>query len=439
MKKKYSLDYDIVYADERCEAIHNIIDELDADPNATDLEQMADYILFGKDDTLLSAVDVKEISMPKRRYNSYATKAEQNESLDSLLEDPVVAQEIENTARPVGPDAKSPYKVCRQEIVRTTYAPDGTVEKMGDDFDNEGNPIPFMRELWASIDKWQERYEMYCGRKDPNEWVLSHPITKYNLYKLNHFIIDLRRQQYYIKDVYNPALHLFGASHGSHGPIDFNCDTGLWLEPSEWCERKRHPHEGDLQQPSLDDVRENRYGQLFWKISNNKLDYENPSHILALLDNYVSLLKRSYTHPDSPTRMVCWDIEMLIEDANLTEVEQWLLEQRVAHRNLFLVRKALEEENITLSETQLRHTIRVLIPRKIANAAKRRRLISEMERGRLPSLTCTKCGTKLPRNSFFFARARDKKTGFCSQCKDCQRKARQARSSKPHKNIEVKI
>lgn len=80
---------------------------------------MADYILFGKDDKLLSAVDSKEISVPKRRYNSFATKAESNESLDGLLEDPMVAQDIENTAKPVGPENKSPYKVCRQEIRRT--------------------------------------------------------------------------------------------------------------------------------------------------------------------------------------------------------------------------------------------------------------------------------------------------------------------------------
>lgn len=38
MKKKYSLDYDLIYADERCDAVAAIIDELDTNPNETDLE-----------------------------------------------------------------------------------------------------------------------------------------------------------------------------------------------------------------------------------------------------------------------------------------------------------------------------------------------------------------------------------------------------------------
>lgn len=350
MKKQYSLNYDIVYAEERCKAVHDILDELDTVPNATDLEQMADYILFGKDETLLSAVDVKEISMPKRRYNSYATKAERNESLDTLMEDPAVAQDIENNGRPVGPENKSPYKVCRQKIERTIYAEDGSIEQMGDDFDNYGNPIPFMRDLWESIDRWQERYDMYLGLKEPNEWVLSHPLTKYKLYQINHFIIELRRQQYYIKDVYNPDLHFFDLSHGNRGAVDFNNDTGLWLEPPEWCERKRHPHNRDIEQPPHDNVRENRFGQLFWKISDNKLDYENVDHMRALIENYANLLKHSYSHPDSMTRMICWDMEMLVEDAKLTELEQWILEQVVAHRNHFLIHKALDAEGIVYSE-----------------------------------------------------------------------------------------
>ena len=440
MKKKYSLNYDIIYADERCDAICEIIDELDTDPNQTDLEQMADYILFGKDDTLLSAVDTKEISQPKRRYNSFTTKAESNESLDGLLEDPMVAQDIENTAKPVGPENKSPYKVYRQEIRRTKYAEDGSILERGDDFDNEGNEIPFMRELWASIDKWEERLRMYRGHETPNEWVLEHPISKYQLYKLGHFVIDLRRQQYYIKDVYNPTLHFFNVKPASHSKIDFLHDTGLWLPSEEWCARKRHPHLGDREQPLLQDAPRNyATGHIYWKLSDNKLDYEDSAHILALLDNYVSLLKRCYAHPESDMRQICWDLERLIEESNLTDVEQFVLEQRVAHRNLFVIQKALEAEDITLSDTQLRNMARNVIPRKLANTAKRLRLESEVASGHRGTIKCSRCGRSLPRDPLYFARAKDKKTGYCSQCKDCQKIQRDNRNKRATKKIEVKI
>lgn len=113
MKKAYSLNYDIYSTYDRIDAIAEILDELPQTPNHTDLEQMADYILYGKDDQNLSVVDTKEILQPKRRYSSFQTKAEETESLDTLLEDPVVAQDIENNAKPVSSENKSPYKVFK--------------------------------------------------------------------------------------------------------------------------------------------------------------------------------------------------------------------------------------------------------------------------------------------------------------------------------------
>ena len=61
MKKAYSLNYDIYSTYDRIDAIAEILDELPQTPNHTDLEQMADYILYGKDDQNLSVVDTKEI------------------------------------------------------------------------------------------------------------------------------------------------------------------------------------------------------------------------------------------------------------------------------------------------------------------------------------------------------------------------------------------
>ena len=61
MKKAYSLNYDIYSTYDRIDAIEEILDELPQNPNNTDLEQMADYILYGKDDQNLSVVDTKEI------------------------------------------------------------------------------------------------------------------------------------------------------------------------------------------------------------------------------------------------------------------------------------------------------------------------------------------------------------------------------------------
>ena len=62
MKKPYSLDYEIIRDVDRNTHVTNILDSLDVLPSDTELEQMADYILFGKDDKYMSARDRKEIS-----------------------------------------------------------------------------------------------------------------------------------------------------------------------------------------------------------------------------------------------------------------------------------------------------------------------------------------------------------------------------------------
>ena len=50
MRKKYSLDFNIVRDVDRLHAVEEILDTLQVDPTPTELEQMASYILYGKDE-----------------------------------------------------------------------------------------------------------------------------------------------------------------------------------------------------------------------------------------------------------------------------------------------------------------------------------------------------------------------------------------------------
>lgn len=50
MKKKYSLDFSIERDADRLRAVEEILDGLDTDPTPSELEQMANYILYGKDE-----------------------------------------------------------------------------------------------------------------------------------------------------------------------------------------------------------------------------------------------------------------------------------------------------------------------------------------------------------------------------------------------------
>ena len=60
MKKKYSLDFSIVRDIDRLAAINEILDTLNTDPTPTELEQMASYILYGKDENGKNSIQRNE-------------------------------------------------------------------------------------------------------------------------------------------------------------------------------------------------------------------------------------------------------------------------------------------------------------------------------------------------------------------------------------------
>lgn len=55
-KKQYSLDFSIVRDEDRMHAVEEILDKMERDPNPTELEQMASYILYGKDENGQNAI-----------------------------------------------------------------------------------------------------------------------------------------------------------------------------------------------------------------------------------------------------------------------------------------------------------------------------------------------------------------------------------------------
>jgi len=74
MKKKYSLDFSIVRDIDRLHAVEDILDSLATDPSATELEQMASYILYGKDENGKNSIQRNETIDKDKRYKSYKTK-----------------------------------------------------------------------------------------------------------------------------------------------------------------------------------------------------------------------------------------------------------------------------------------------------------------------------------------------------------------------------
>ena len=89
MKKSYDLDYSIERDTDRVLAVKEILDTLPTDPKPTDLEQMASYILYGKDENGQNSIHRHETTDDgQRRYSTFARASEKVVSLDELLDNP---------------------------------------------------------------------------------------------------------------------------------------------------------------------------------------------------------------------------------------------------------------------------------------------------------------------------------------------------------------
>jgi len=93
LKKKYSLDYSIERDIDRLHAIEEILDTLDTNPTNTELEQMASYILYGKDENGKNSIQRGETTDSDKRYKSFQRAADKVQSLDEILDNPLADQQ----------------------------------------------------------------------------------------------------------------------------------------------------------------------------------------------------------------------------------------------------------------------------------------------------------------------------------------------------------
>lgn len=403
--------------------------------------------MFGRDEKYLNDIDTHDIMRPHYRYNTFKTSDSKVMSLDALLDgvnpdrspnapDVQSARDwVESTAHFLGEkNDRTPFRKYTPVIKHPLYSRDGTLLEKGDDTDNFGEEIPFMRDLWGRIKHYQKLVDMYEGKIVPNEYVRSHPLTNYNLYRFKHHVVDIKRQQFYIKDVYNPELKFSKMEHPKVSPVTYESDSGVWLTKEEWERRAANPKTYDMWQGSKTitenvpyDAATNKY---FWRISYNTLDYENPFHIKMLLRNYTGLLKKSYPFPDSTLRMILWDLEHLIEESNLDDLEQFLLRSLVANYNMSQIQKVLVGEGYVFSDNDVSDLMNRKLPKKLSQTARRLRIESEAETWDGPRRVCGCCEKNLPLTSDYFYKDNHRKDGFTRLCKSCSVEVRRKKENR---------
>lgn len=421
MKKAYSLDYSIERDTDRLKAIEDILDTLDTRPSNADLEQMASYILYGKDENGQNAVKRGEVTDSNKRYTSFTRAADKNKSLDEILDNPLSDQQALKSL-----DEKQVYTKKKPSIKKPKYDKAGNLVDIGD------ADIPGMTQLWENIDRLEKIYAVSEGKLPPDEE--TQPITdSYRLYQFKHMLIDVRRHQYYLKDAYKPTLHFLAVAPPKAQTYDWDSDSYYWMPYDKWRERVDNALLHTISKDIADyETRLNDEGNLEvkWVVRHHTFDWENPQHIKHLINYYSAIYMQVYDKMDSWGRTLIYDFDRYFNMCGFSPVREYILTRRIDKATFAQITQEVQEKfGIKYNETHLSSILNKEIPERMATVAKKHRQLLEcpMEERK----QCYTCKQYLPRNLLFFSKNQGRRDGFSSNCKECEKKKRIARGGQP--------
>ena len=414
MKKKYSLDFSIERDSDRLKAVEEILDTLNTDPTATELEQMASYILYGKDENGQNAIQRNETIDKDKRYKSYKTKDDKVQSLDEMMEAPGFDEQ----------QVRSAYKRDSYTVPRPTISRPKFDKNTGEMIDPGDSDVPGMQEQWEIIDRWQHMLDVAQGKVPPREGdtIIS---DSYRIYQLKHNLIDIRKHQYYLKDSYKPTIHFQNLDHPKTQFYDWCGDSFYWIPYDTWKQRVDRSYTSRISHNIKDYETRGKDNNLEvkWVVCEHTFDWEDPKHVRALLNNYHTLYENLHDKLDTYGRTLLWDFDRYVTFCGFSEMRLFFIELRKAGLSYEDILEEMRAEYaMEYSPNYLVSIISTEIPNRIAKVAKMLRL--EHDTPDDQKKKCIHCEKVYPADPLFFSRNNSHKDGLSNTCKQCDRESR---------------
>lgn len=204
---RLSLDWNLVYKDERNHFIEDYLTRISFTPTDDEIEMMGKYILWGRTrgTELNGAQEGLDLEPTHKTWTS-----EPIESLDALLESPNFSESI------LKKKSMPAYKTPKQNFSRAAARKAASKPA-----------LEALETLWNEIDRLEFKlgwYEMEKGKrlKPPRKLLeerlgaatvdnlkeQASKLSPFHYLKLKHRLVELRREQYGIRDSFAPTLML---------------------------------------------------------------------------------------------------------------------------------------------------------------------------------------------------------------------------------------
>ena len=417
------LDFSIDSIEGRTSFVKEYIDqnEFKVRPlNSSEIEKISNYILWGKTST---GKKDDSYSLPTK-WNDEA----KTESYEALLESPTFNESMFCVDRP--PTKAVHEKLSRAQIRKT--APQDILKEF--------------EELWRLIDETELKinyYEILTGKrtKEPRDKLLERftaadreklqqaalQLTQRQYLQLRHNLVDLRQQQYTLKDAFTHTVVARNiVNTPSVKPFSFDTDIDvLPLGIKNDGKARTLVFKHNLSPDCFTENELKGISRLIWdtEVGENCFDFRNADHVYQLL-----LLRDSLDGEPSANEIFTEFLNTLqfyIEEANFTDIQLRILELKCAKVTNDKIVSILNKE---FGKHYGANYISTIFKQKIVKGIT---LAADHHYELICNLffpenfkKCKDCGTVLLKTEYNFIHDIKSSDGFSRRCKKCSKELR---------------
>lgn len=449
MINRLHLDFQLETAVERREFLNEYLKrtEFQLKPlSEEELEMCGNYLLWGKDEDGKNSVQKKIVEI-KTKKGTWDKK--EDESLDALLEQPTFneAQTFNTTG--------APTKITREVFSRSKALKEAPPQL-----------IPIFKDLFYQIDKLDlilNYYDLAHGKRKnpPREELLQQftpeeqlqlqeeasSLNQYKYLKMRHLLVELRRQQFTLKDSYSSIIQRHTVPSAQFLPTNISFESEVVVFPFGVNAEKKNKISSLIFRDSYDP---NSYteeelkliSKYIWEkkeqfsnITSNQfiIDFRNLEHIYNIFQLYYDLEDETFKKElESETDSLLNTLKFYIKKANLSDIHREILELKIQKkRNQDISSYINQKYNKSYTSNYISTIFRQKIIREINEAAQyHEELISNIF---FPEnfKKCNDCGEILLCSTHNFVKKSRSKDGYANRCKRCDKKIReQAKNGK---------
>ena len=431
---RLKLDFSLNTTIERTNFLNKYISTLKFTPNETELETMANYILWGKDpNTGLNVKQSKEIQLETR---SKTWDVQQSESLEALLETPGFTETMIKS--PTEPQPKIKRVVFSRDDARTQAPPE---------------VLTRFEDLWRQIDELDLLLNFYDlkvkkRKNPPRAELLKHfteekiqsaklkaeKLSQFKYLKLRHLLVELRREQFTLRDTYiTPIACTETVMTQLAPPPTLDADTPcapLGLKYGDSFSEKLFPVDRFPIPADFNEVELKQISDFYWKRKQQTekiFDFKNLEHVYQALLLFYDLEDASIEHNVVSTSPEFLDtLNWYIEHAYLSQIHKDILDMKIKHyKNQMIADTINKQYDKSYTANYISTIFRQKIIPQINDTARQHGEIIENLCFPENWKQCKHCGKVLLVNTDNFVRKSRSSDGFSNQCKRCDKEIRQ--------------